>query len=596
MSDFSLPLDKPSKPPVINIYCSSKETSLDEADKNFEKLKSILCLCLNTDQYVIYHLKPNQLFSDPWEHNTELLIVSSDCNEQEPNNVLSELIQKYLATGGKVLCFGASILHFDFVERKPSAHNSSFTWNFTKMEYQGKVMMVPVISDVSMTSSKLSLVPFNVLGKQENEPKLPLVISMSNSENGILILSQAALDKDPTDFLSSKETFASLQSHNSVRFEVLQDLMSARLGLDSSAPQLPLLTSATLLSAEKNRKKELLHALSCKLHGSNLLIGASVSLQLVESQKDVMHPISAQCLPLIIQEKEDKDVQFQFFTPKEYWENLQTKSLGQLLLYVDVVPTTMPLLYPLITKNYPQAGLVAIAGRQTSGRGRGGNQWISPPGCAMFTLHVCFDASSALGQAPTFLQHFCGLAMVLSVRELPGYEDINIEIKWSNDIVFNNCIKLGGVLVDSYTEEGKLHAFIGAGLNVSNHNPTMCINDLIKLENKMRILNGMDVLPELSKEKIISRTITTFEQIMAKFNSKGPGDFENLLYKYWIHKNINKFSLETENGKNIDVKVCGLDSQGHLSVIEEKEQKQISLNSLQYSMDVKQHLIFKKRT
>ncbi|XP_014784964.1 biotin--protein ligase [Octopus bimaculoides] len=596
MSDFSLPLDKPSKPPVINIYCSSKETSLAEADKNFEKLKSILCLCLNTDRYLIYHLKPNQLFSDPWEHNTELLIVSSDCNEQEPNNVLSELIQKYLATGGKVLCFGASILHFDFVERKASAHNSSFTWSFTKMEYQGKVMMVPVIPDVSLTSSKLSLVPFNVLGKQENEPKLPLVISMSNFENGILVLSQAALDKDPTDFLSNKETFASLQSHNTLRFEVLQDLMSARLGLDSSAPQLPLLTSATLLSAEKNRKKELLHALSCKLHGSNLLIGASVSLQLVESRKDVMHPISAQCLPLVIQEKEDKDVQFQFFTPKEYWENLQTKSLGQLLLYVDVVSSTMPLLYPLITKDYPHAGLVAIAGRQTSGRGRGGNQWISPPGCAMFTLHVCLDAASVLGQAPAFLQHFCGLALVLSVRQLPGYEDINIEIKWSNDIVFNNCIKLGGVLVDSYTEEGKFHAFIGAGLNVSNHNPTMCINDLIKLENKMRILNEMDVLPELSKEKIISRTITTFEQIMAKFNSKGPGDFENLLYKYWIHRNINKFSLETENGKNIDVKVCGLDSQGHLSVIEEKEQKQISLNSLQYSMDVKQCLIFKKRT
>ncbi|GAB1598650.1 biotin--protein ligase-like [Argonauta hians] len=603
MIDSLVSLDKPAKPPIIHIYCNHNATSSTEAQKTFAKLKSIFSLCLNTDRYLIYHLKPNQLFCDPWEHNTELLILSSDCIDKEPNNVFSELIQKFLDKGGKVLCFGASVLQFDFHKILPSPlpDPSYFKYDVMEMEYQDKVMMAPVISNIALESSKLSKATFNILGKQINGSKLPVIISMKHSENGILILSQAALDKDPTDFLSNREMFSSLQFHNNIRFEVLRDLFSVKVGLDSSSPHLPPLTAAVLLSAQKNSKKDLLHALSSKLHGCTSLIGESVSLKLVESQSDITYPVSAQCLPVIISSdkddnKEKREIQQEYFRPQEYWQHLKSKCLGNLVLYVDVVPSTMPLLYPLIVKHYPHTGLVAIAGRQTSGKGRGGNQWISPPGCAMFTLHVCVDVNSTLGHAPTILQHICGLAMVLSVRQIPGYEDINIEIKWSNDIVFNNCIKLGGVLVDSYVNEGQLHAFVGAGLNVSNHNPTVCLNDLIMLENKTRTLNNLEPLPDLCTEMIIGRTISIFEQIMLQLNNSGPEEFEKLLYKYWIHRNIDKFSLETENGEHMNVKVCGLDSQGHLSVIEENGHQKLSLNSLHYSMDVKQCLIFKKRT
>ena len=67
-------------------------------------------------------------------------------------------------------------------------------------------------------------------------------------------------------------------------------------------------------------------------------------------------------------------------------------------------------------------GLIAIADRQTSGKGRGGNVWISPVGCAMFTLHVKVDLHSALGQKLAYLQHIASLAVVEAVRCKPGYE------------------------------------------------------------------------------------------------------------------------------------------------------------------------------
>lgn len=56
----------------------------------------------------------------------------------------------------------------------------------------------------------------------------------------------------------------------------------------------------------------------------------------------------------------------------------------------------------------------------TSGRGR--NAWLSPLGCAMFTLAVQVDLNSALGRRIPFVQHLAALAVVEAVRTLPGYQ------------------------------------------------------------------------------------------------------------------------------------------------------------------------------
>ena len=54
--------------------------------------------------------------------------------------------------------------------------------------------------------------------------------------------------------------------------------------------------------------------------------------------------------------------------------------------------------------------------------GRGGNAWLSPDGCAMFSLHVRVSVASALGEKVSNLQHIASLAVVLAVRGKPGYE------------------------------------------------------------------------------------------------------------------------------------------------------------------------------
>ena len=65
-------------------------------------------------------------------------------------------------------------------------------------------------------------------------------------------------------------------------------------------------------------------------------------------------------------------------------------------------------------KPYPN-GFAVIPDRQTAGEGRGGNRWISPPGCAMFSVQLHLEPGHGIGQTPSLLQHLVGLAAVHAI-------------------------------------------------------------------------------------------------------------------------------------------------------------------------------------
>lgn len=54
--------------------------------------------------------------------------------------------------------------------------------------------------------------------------------------------------------------------------------------------------------------------------------------------------------------------------------------------------------------------------------GRSGNQWLSPIGCAMFTLGYQTSLSAKAGQYAAFVQHIVALAVVDSICKLPSFE------------------------------------------------------------------------------------------------------------------------------------------------------------------------------
>src|SRR3954470_17990529 len=75
------------------------------------------------------------------------------------------------------------------------------------------------------------------------------------------------------------------------------------------------------------------------------------------------------------------------------------------------------------------APAVVLAGRQTAGRGRGGNTWWSGPGCLTVTFVLPVDERLAAHQVPLI----AWLAVRNAAAELAGSDAV--KLKWPNDLV-----------------------------------------------------------------------------------------------------------------------------------------------------------------
>ncbi|EDO41056.1 predicted protein, partial [Nematostella vectensis] len=206
-----------------------------------------------------------------------------------------------------------------------------------------------------------------------------------------------------------------------------------------------------------------------------------------------------------------------------------------------------------------EAGVIVVAKQQISGKGRGGNAWLSPVGCMMFSLEVKIRFSTELGSRLPFLQHLASLSFVEAVRTIPGYEDINVRLKWPNDIYYGKESKLGGVLVTSSITGNTLHAVVGMGINISNSEPTTCINDIIREYNT----SHNTILSPICLEMVLARTVNCMEKLISEFQEHGKGPFLEKYYKRWLHSG-SKVSINF--GKPESGTIMGLDEFGFLSV------------------------------
>jgi BirA family biotin operon repressor/biotin-[acetyl-CoA-carboxylase] ligase len=105
------------------------------------------------------------------------------------------------------------------------------------------------------------------------------------------------------------------------------------------------------------------------------------------------------------------------------------------------------------------------AGRQLSGRGRLGRQWISEPG-NLYASALLIDAAPAarLGTLP----FVCALALYATLSELPGLASDRIKIKWPNDILIDGA-KISGLLIESEATENGTALACGFGINIAHH-------------------------------------------------------------------------------------------------------------------------------
>ncbi|XP_026677474.1 biotin--protein ligase [Diaphorina citri] len=242
------------------------------------------------------------------------------------------------------------------------------------------------------------------------------------------------------------------------------------------------------------------------------------------------------------------------FNVDEYYRHLNTKKLGQLVIYSGVMSSSHNVLDgPTLLH-----GLTVIPRQQTQGTGRSNNIWLSPPGCAMFSMQLHIDLKSQLGKHLPLIQHIVAISIVLAVKSFN--QDIDLGIKWPNDLYVNGNVKLGGIIVTSSilsTFESQMAVCnIGVGMNLDNSQPTTCLNS---------IFSANPSSPLLSYEQYFALVFNHLEQLME-------GDFDeiyDLYYKHWLHNNVN-VTVVSERGEAQQVKIIGIDDFGFLNVRSEE--------------------------
>ncbi|NXV44119.1 BPL1 ligase, partial [Uria aalge] len=540
------------KPPNVLIYLGSETAKVE-----FEQVKSILQECIDVDSYTIYRLHEEQVLKDPWIDNSLLLIIATEEPISEENH---KKFMKFLSTGGKILGFSSSFT-FDGIQikRKNKLKKTVHELVVSKMDSTEIKLNLLVSGCIFEQVMKEDISKVKTLSRLNNADKDIVIVHLTYGDSGgEAILSQAHLELDINSMdVQTEEDFNLLKISNTKRYEVLKEILMS-LGLSCELSEIPMLTPMYLLSSDEEIHLAFLKWLEGNVDAEGLRASSKVSLKFVSSLESKME-ITPSLMPVITAMGSFSS---EHFSLKTYQENLQTKKLGKILLFTEVTTTTMDLLDGLMFELPEEMGLIAIAVRQTQGKGRGGNVWLSPVGCALSTLHITIPLHSNLGQRIPFVQHLVSLAVVESVRSIPGYEEIDLRVKWPNDIYYSDLMKLGGVLVNSTLIETTFHILIGFGFNVNNSNPTICINDLITKYNKEEGTK----LKALTADCLIARTVTVLERLIDVFQEKGPNGVLPSYYKYWVHSG-KQVRLRDEEGPI--AWIVGIDDYGFLQVHEE---------------------------
>uniref|UniRef100_A0A672FE12 Holocarboxylase synthetase (biotin-(proprionyl-CoA-carboxylase (ATP-hydrolysing)) ligase) n=1 Tax=Salarias fasciatus TaxID=181472 RepID=A0A672FE12_SALFA len=544
-------LDSHSKPPNVLVFSG-------DSQERFQAVQQLLSECLNVEQNIIYHLQPQQALGDPWLENTRLLVLA------EPDALSPQLQTRfltYLSLGGKVLGLSSSLCPAGLclelrAGRRMQVSRLSFTReDSSEVELSALASGRVYIRD-AQGGGEVELWG-ELRGNAPHERDMVIVRVTHGEDGGEAVLCQVHFEIAADSQNVCPADFDVLKLSSALRYEVLTEILTS-LGLSCEPGPAPAPSPVRLLATSE----------VCLM--SNGVSSAAVS-----------DPTPG-TLPLLTDSPSPAQ-----FNMETYRRNLKTKALGHVLLYAEAVTSTMDLLEGLSLHLPKDESLTAVADRQIQGRGRGRNAWLSPLGCAMFTVSVQVELSSRLGQRIPFVQHLSALAVVEAVRTLPGYQDIDLRVKWPNDIYYSNLVKIGGVLVTSTVTGSTFHLLIGCGFNVTNSNPTVCINDLIQQHNKQHSCS----LQPLTCPQLIARTLTCLESFIHSLQQDGPDAVLPVYYKRWLHSGT-QVRLWSEDG--LEAQVVGLDQNGFLQV-HSREQGLVSVEPDGNSFDMLKNLVVMKQ-
>ena len=251
--------------------------------------------------------------------------------------------------------------------------------------------------------------------------------------------------------------------------------------------------------------------------------------------------------------------------PWEITKDLKTESIGKRVYYFEEIDSTQNFAEQ-IALDEKENGTIVIAEKQTAGKGRLDRKWTSPKGGIWFSLiiHPKFDVSTS-----TLVPIAGAVALAKAIKITL---DIDVSVKWPNDITLNGK-KVAGMLVDASFQANNIdYLILGIGINFDI--------DAKKIEKRLSKsanfygVNSLRKKDDSTPPKILLREfLVQFEKTLIQLN-KGE---KAKIVKEWTKKADKigkKISINTSDGKISGV-AQGIDNDGALKLKTSKGIKKI---------------------
>jgi BirA family transcriptional regulator, biotin operon repressor / biotin---[acetyl-CoA-carboxylase] ligase len=160
------------------------------------------------------------------------------------------------------------------------------------------------------------------------------------------------------------------------------------------------------------------------------------------------------------------------------------------------------------------AGYVCTAEQQTSGRGRRGRTWVSPFARNLYLSLVWEFTQGAAALEGMSLAVGVGVARALETCGIEG-----VQLKWPNDLLFQNA-KLGGVLLEMLGDaSGTCQVVVGVGLNVDM--PADTARGIDQAWTDLAAISGDEPTP--GRNALLAALLNELLPLLAGFQGSGFG-------------------------------------------------------------------------
>ncbi len=257
--------------------------------------------------------------------------------------------------------------------------------------------------------------------------------------------------------------------------------------------------------------------------------------------------------------------------------NLKTNILGSEIKVFETINSTSTYLKENICEN----GEVVVALHQSSGRGRKGRSFLSNSNKGIYFSFVL--NSNIDFEKLSLVTIWVAVAVA---RSLKSVYNIDVNIKWVNDVFYNNK-KLGGILTESVllSKQQKVDKLIiGIGLNTEK-----VADEISEIATSIQEITENSKIQDTQniqlRNNLISEILNNFEEIYLNCTEIDVSGNPNIINEYknrlfFLNKEVQVIGQEVYTAKALDI-----NEKGEL-VVENSKGELITLNSGEISIKV----------